>query len=765
MRTRRSPLPAALACALAIAMAATLAAVTLDSADAAGNRSSIRLAVSPTVPVAGHTARLKATVRPAHRRVVVTFSVRRSGHWARLGRARTSSRGIARHSVVFTRPGTYRVRAVAVPRRRHQVTTVRTVRVVAPVVTGSGGSTGSGSGGSGGASGSGGTGGSDGTGDGTQPAGFAFDGDYLTTAGETHTRRDDMSYWRDCTTQVAPVATPTFAAALSAIDAYTASGTSTQAWKDLALADPTRPGREDDVAMIALGVHVPAAALAAFVEGYRDHPTQVYFLNGAAAAANAVGHPEWAIALETEAATLNTSGSTGIPDEAVRLTNLGHAHAMMGDWATAKSLVTKAFALAPHAPQINAELAAVDFCADDAPGASSHYGQSLRTGKPGEDDAVTSTGSGTNRRTSAAKIWDLSRATSPTIELPALPTSPADLVAQADAYDEASNQVVLGFWHTEYNRLQAQWSALQTQENSLWSQFRAESMSPVQRQQINDILYNLYPAADAHLIQLEQDVTGAWDPDVCPAGNDAKFCGGQYYDRDCGLNQSAFDLWHQDMAAWREKFYAYAGEAEGIFAGMRANLADPVAYQLAGALIADHFVTEAQGFVQDVWYKTQLLSPNDNNGNPCWTTPPTDPQPTQVKLDNIDPGVCDPNALKSHVNLAISAGTGFSIKSTCTTVDVEADASVYKFLGGFTSASFNKDGSGVTAVAGVKASGLGATFVSALYITYDRNGEVTDLGWEVGPSFEPGAGPVSLDAGSDVIKISFMSVFESPLTV
>jgi hypothetical protein len=774
--TIRSVIAAGLATAL-LAAPAAIARPQSPGGTAARSHPAITLTPRPHVFTTGRRGTLEARVWPNRKGRRVSYALPHYNRkhkliWVTFGSARTNRHGVAFVHHTFTRSGRYRVRARAARFHGQPVRKViRTIRVVPPSGTsGVGGGSGTGSGGGSG-TGGGGTG-TGGTSSGTPDPGFSFGSADLTTAGETHTRHDDMSYRRDCTTQVPTTATPTFAAALTAIDAYTASGTSTQAWKDLALSDPAKPDREDDVAMIALGVHVPAAALAAFVQGYRDHPDQVYFLNGAAAAANSVGHPEWAIALETKAASLNTTGSTGIPDEAIRLTNLSHAHAMMGDWTTAKTLVTQALALAPDAPQINAELAAIDSCAGDSSGASSHYGQSLRTGKPGEDDAVTTGTSGGNAyRTSAPKIWDLSQATSPTIELPALPTSPADLAAQADTWDSTTSMLAKGFWHAEYDRINAQTQSLRAQESTLRAQFNAESMAPVARQQINDILFNLDAGADAQLIGLQARQDDAWYPGgvamdiVCPEGNDAQFCGGQYADTDCSKNKSAFDLWHADLAAWREDFYAYEGQAEKVFSGMRAQLYDPTAYQLAGVLISEHFLGNALGYVQDLWFKTQVLPTHDSSDNPCWTTPGSDPQPNPAKLDNTDPGPCDPNTLKSHVNLAISAGAGFSIKSTCTTVDIEADASVYKFLGGFTSASFNKDGSGVTAVAGVKASGLGASFVSALYITYDKDGQVTDFGWEVGPSFEPGAGPVSLDAGSDVIKISFMSVFSSPFTL
>lgn len=728
----------------------------------------IRLGISPSTPVVSAVTTLGASVRPRRSGRRVLFAERVGGRWVSLGSARTNTRGKARRAVVFRTPGTVTVRAIAVAfRGQRQAMVKRTVVVLPAPVTvggtsGSGGTGGSGGGGDGGGGTGGGDSGGGGSGSGAQPTSFAFDGLYLATAGETHTKHDDLTYSRDCTTQVPATPVASFDDTLTAIDAFTASGTATQAWHDLALSDPTRPDREDDVASIAMGAHSPAAALAAFVQGYRDHPSQVYFLNGAAAAANAVGHPEWAVALENQAATLNTSGSTGIPDEAIRLTNLGHADAMMGDWATAKGLVEQAHSLAPNAPQINQELAAVTKCAGDAAGARTAYNNSLRTGKPGDDDAVD-TDYGTSR-TSAAKIWDLSHATSPTIDLPALPSTPADLAAQADNLTTGAK----GFWHTELDRLDAQDLDLGAQIDSLGSQLDAEQMSPLERQQIQDIIGNLTYDVDAQLIQLEHTMEPAqWAIDDCPVGNNAHFCGGQYTNTDCGMNEQAFDLWHSDIAAWREDFFAYEGRAEQVFSGMRANLEDPVAYDLAGAWIKSLFNSEAVLMVQDVYYKSVFLPTHDGDTQ-CWTVAGQDPAPTPTKLDNIDPGVCDAAQTKSHVSFSLEGeageGVGWSVKSSCTSVDVEANTTVLPFLSGFTSASFSKDGSGLTMLGGVKASGGGASFESALYLTYDKDGHVTDFGWEVGPGFEPSYKGVSLDVGSDLIRISFMSVFTQPVT-
>lgn len=726
----------------------------------------IRLRVSPSAPVVGAVTTLSASVRPARSGRRVLFAERVGGRWLSLGRARTNAHGKVRRSVVFRTPGTVTVRATAVAFHGQQRAVVKRTVVVlpAPVIVGgtpgSGGPGGSGGGGGGGGGAGGGGSGGGGSGSGAQPTSFAFDGLYLATAGETHTKHDDLTYSRDCTTQVPATPVASFADTLTAIDAFTASGTATQAWHDLALSDPTRPDREDDVASVAMGAHVPAAALAAFVQGYRDHPSQVYFLNGAAAAANSVGHPAWAIALENQAATMDTSGSTGLPDEAVRLTNLGHADAMMGDWSTAKSLVTQAHTLAPDAPQINQELAAVSACAGDAAGARTAYNHSLRTGKPGDDDAVTPYGT----RTSAPRIWDLSHATSPTVDLPALPSTPADLVAQADDLTTGTK----GFWHTELDRLEAQDASLIAQEDSLGNQLDAEQMSPVERQQIHDILGNLYYGVDAQLIQLQQTMqTAQWQVDDCPVGNNAKFCGGQYFNTNCGMNQQAFDLWHMDAAAWREDFMAYEGQAEKVFAGMRANLEDPVAYDLAGVEITLGFNGEAELMAQDVWTKSALIPIKDGDTD-CWTVAGQDPPPTQFNRENVDPGVCDPARTASHVSFSLEGeageGVGWSIKSSCTSVDVEANTSVLPFLSGFTSASFAKDGAGLTMLGGVKASGGGASFESALYLTFDKDGHVTDFGWEVGPGFEPSFKGVSLDVGSDLIRISFMSVFTQPVT-
>jgi hypothetical protein len=254
------------------------------------------------------------------------------------------------------------------------------------------------------------------------------------------------------------------------------------------------------------------------------------------------------------------------------------------------------------------------------------------------------------------------------------------------------------------------------------------------------------------------------------------FCGFQGTDKDCAVHQEIFDKWHLRAVAWREAYGAYAAKAWHVFSGLRGNLVDPVAWQLAGVLIEENLDLFVGGYVQLMWYSADGMPAKDNYDNPCWG-PPQDatPQPTDVMRGSAGQP-CAAGSLASRVALAVEGevgaegeGVAWSIKQSCSSTDYEADVSPVPFLAGFAKASYNTDGSGITFFVGSKASGSvagsSASFESSLYVTLNGQGRITDFGWDVGPEAEAGAGPVKIQAYSDHVRLSFMSVFsDTPAT-
>lgn len=602
--------------------------------------------------------------------------------------------------------------------------------------------------------------------DDTSGGGFSFD-DNLVTTGQSRTVHA-AGYYRSCVTQVAGAAIPTFTQALSAIDDLTASGTGTDAWKQLDLEH--HPERADDVAGVAIGAHDPAGALAAVIQGWRDTPNDGVYLNDAAAFANSLRHPGWAIALEQRAGELDLNGRNGVAYAAVRLANLGHAYAMMGDWAQGKTYLTQAVALQSDSVQLQQELAAISFCAGDPPGAAAAFGKSLRPPGSPVDDITTGSGSSATHQIGASKLWDLSHATAPVVELPPVPATPADLIA------ERGQQRGDGFWVDEYWRLHDRSNDLFNQAGLLRGQLNAEDLQPVERQQINDILQHL--VAEPSIERLAKAALAARPGSPCHGTNDAVFCGGQDSNRDCTLNQQAFDTWHVDMNGWRNAIGAYVAEVWRVDSGLRAQLGDETAWQLAGVLVESNLTSWALGYVQQVWYASNAMPSYDNDSNPCpWATAtPTQPTPEPTKVTGTDPVACPADSLKARVAVAIEGeigvegeGAGWSIKQSCASTDYELDANVFPFLAGFVKSSANTDGSGVTMFAGAKTQisggGQSSSFESSLYVTFDGNGHITDFGWDVGPEVEEGIGPIKFTAYSDHCRISFMSLFtDTPAT-
>ncbi len=606
------------------------------------------------------------------------------------------------------------------------------------------------------------------------PAGsFHFDS-VMTTEGQSRTRPyGATSYSRDCSAQVGATTAPDLATALGQIDSFVAAGTATDAWQALDLS--AHPENADDVATLAFAANEPTAALAAAVQGYRDTPDDASFLNTAATAANAVLHPEWAIALETQAGTLDTSGSTGISVEAIRLANLGHAHALMGQWATGRDYLLQAVAIEPNGTQLRQELAAIEDCAGDQTAAVTDFGASLRP--DGESDDVVQTdpqGNPTYSKVSAGKLWDLSLTTDPDLVMPLLPATPADLVAQKDYWDVNANQEVYGFWGQEYHRLHDLQNSLWSQETTLRNQLAAEDLEPVTRQQVNDILGRMNSTADASLSApyqtLQNAGADAWWPNGCGNGEYSTyvFCGYQGTDADCGVHQTIFDVWKGKLQAWENAYQGYHGQAWQIFSGLQGNLADPTAQQLAVVLAKDHLLQQIESMVQDLWYSANAMPTQDNSANSCWGAP-TQAAPDPSQVGGADPTACTASSLASRVALVADgklsddpeAPVGVNLKQTCASTSLTVSLTALPFLQGFVKVVNNRDGSGTTLYIGSRATAGGAKFESAFYLSFTSAGRVADLGVDTGPEYNLGSGPVQVTAYSDHLHMSAMSLFTS----
>jgi hypothetical protein len=438
----------------------------------------------------------------------------------------------------------------------------------------------------------------------------------------------------------------------------------------------------------------------------------------------------------------------------------------MGQWGEAQTAIQQAVAVEPTSAQVQQELANILYCVHDQTGANAAVQASLRTRGDQPDDVVsTSGGVPTSSRISASKLFDLSGGTAPDLVLPSLPVS---LAAIGPLRGFAGQ-----FYDAEYHRVNDRQQYLFDHENELRSQMRAEGLSPATLQRTTDILSHLSQLGDASLtapyeaMRLAHD--NEWELNDCQGQfGDNPVCGLSGSQHSCGDNQAVFQEWVTRLAAEEQTIRDYYDVAWPLFTGLQANLSDPVAYELAGDLIEDHFLAQVEEVVQNLWVTAPAFAFTDNDGNSCLGEPGTAPDPELTKISGGTPSPCSAGSYLSRMNVVIDLEFG-SLKQTCekTTFEVSTGHEL-GFLAGFAKMEVPNDGQSATFFVGSKASAGGASFESAFYLAVGRDNKVTDFGIDTGPEVEVSNGvPVlslSVTPYSDHVRVSMMTVFQKPKT-
>jgi putative cell wall-binding protein len=596
------------------------------------------------------------------------------------------------------------------------------------------------------------------------PSSMLFTDDLVTLRSSQTMPYGTVLISRPCIAQIPATPVPAFADAKTAATALVAPGTATQAWEDLDLAN--HPERADDVALVAFTAQYPEAALAASLEGYRLDPSDSTSLSNAAAAATMLNHPEWAIAFETQVLAQGEGHSVGFHARAVSYTNIAHAHALMGQWGEALTAIQQAAAVEPTSPQVQQELANILYCNDDRPGANVALQASLRThGDPPDDVVATSGGVTSSSRISASKLFDLSGATAPHLVLPSLPVS----LAAIGPLRGFSGQ----FYDAEYHRVHDRQQYLFNRENELRTQLRGEDVSPATLQRTTDILSHLSQLGDASLtapyeaMRLAHD--DEWELNDCDGQfTDNPVCGLSGSRKACSDTNAIFHEWVTRLAAEEQAIRDYYDVAWPLFTGLQANLSDPVAFELAGDLIEDHFLAQVEEVVQNLWVTAPAFSFVDDDGSSCVGAEGPGPDPEVTTTSGGTPSPCSAGSYLSRMNVVIDLEFG-SLKQTCekTTFEVSTGHEL-GFLAGFAKMEVPNDGQSATFFVGSKASLGGASFESAFYLAVGRDNKVTDFGIDTGPEVEVSNGvPVlsmSVTPYSDHVRVSMMTVFQKAKT-
>lgn len=560
-------------------------------------------------------------------------------------------------------------------------------------------------------------------------------------------------------------AVPSFAVALAEAKEYLAQAIvgDAQAWEEVAAQD--NPEVFDDVAAMALSDLRYDAVLAASLRAYELDPADGLWLSNAAAAANLLERPEWAIAFATEAAGQG-GVSVGVRQEAARLVNLGHAWALKLDYAKAIAALEQARQIDSASQVVRAELGAVLACAGDKNAALPHIRRSLRTDDTGDPIEDVSGEPNTRRtRIDTSTLYDLSGGVDQTLTLPYVPASWSELAGRSRFYDGNS------YYNREYEDGKQRTLDLILRAAALEQQLseKRQSWSPARAKLTDDILRRIGTAYDRELIDARaaylEVAEGVIRPNDCNGMFAAHpYCGDQS-DNSCSLSQSLFNEWERGIEAQSEALTEFHDVAARHFSGLQALLSDPVAHELAGIRAELEFRTEIDSMVANMWQTADSLAiyneEYDDRG-------PDDPPCTDVSTPALDPpvdserapaGLCAPGSIVSELNLTLDLGP-VTVAINCENWSVEAAREV-AFLEAFAKVTGNLGNNGVTVNVGVRAGVGGASFESGLYYEQDAQGKTVDYGWEGGPSLEAG-NVISVTAFEDKVRISLMSLFTSP---
>lgn len=544
---------------------------------------------------------------------------------------------------------------------------------------------------------------------------------------------------------------PSYADALAAARAYVAGRfdeSQRAAWEQfLAVQDPEVI---DDVLVTAFASNHAVAALAIALRGHELAPNDPVHLSNAAVAANGLDRPEWAIAFGRRAAELPPGPAVGVDQEAVRLTNVAHAWALMGDYGNAEQHLRRALLHAPENPLVHEELAAVVQFRGGKEAALPHVRRSLR--KTDDPDPLEDHADNAPYRFSrapASQIFDLSRGLRGGLTLPELPDTLEELSA-ADGW--------MGYWDQQEDALFARLQATQREIGTTIAQLRDEDLHPISRQRISDVIRHIGSDGDLAVAEAYAELDEAHDRVMSPNGcqdvfPDHAYCDYNGTETSCGSSRVVFAEWRVRTGRWYDAIRDYHRVAWPVFTGLQAQLSNPVAFKLAGLQAQADLLQKMYHAAINV-NATGIAMPREEG---CDGSDPLD-DPEAAELDASDPASCAPDSnvskLAFEVDLLVT-----KFKASCEKFSVESSLGSYRFLEGYAKYEQSWKGNGATFFVGAKAQVQGvASFDSVAYLETDGQGGVKDVGLEVGPEVELG-GSIKLTTYSDKIRMSAMSVF------
>jgi len=508
------------------------------------------------------------------------------------------------------------------------------------------------------------------------------------------------------------------------------------------------------------------------LRGHQLDPGDGAHLLNAGTAANLLEEPETALAFLQAAAALPLGASDGMPQRAVLLNNTADAHAMRGDWDRAVALLEQALQVDPGNPLLERQLAENLVCAGRKAEALDH----LRAGYRDDDDpdgVVIDAATVPVSRPDADLLVDTSPALAFPLQPATVPTSWESLLGAT-----AGAKAALSAATADQQTLRARY-------DTLWHEFLNDDASaPAAHRRQAQLLLTVGSAqASAALQEAEHGLLAAsrdletWcaDNQACDSSGQVPYTGVPSQDLpSCADHRAAFAAWRVEADDYLALLNDYYYAAWPVWTAVQGNLADPRTSELATLQleIADaQYRIDAASVVADAGTIFTLL-----NGlareleSPETCTNPLPPEHDGDRKPAKAAPACT-GALASQA-LAVSLKI-FSVKISCDTIALEVSTEA-PFLKGFAQWELGMSPGGrirSSLVVGSKLdlglelidnraeTSLGlASFQSALYIAYDPDRQITDMGWVVGPEMELAAGPGRLKVADDKMKMSVLTV-------
>jgi hypothetical protein len=219
--------------------------------------------------------------------------------------------------------------------------------------------------------------------------------------------------------------------------------------------------------------------------------------------------------------------------------------------------------------------------------------------------------------------------------------------------------------------------------------------------------------------------------------------------------QSTHGTWWQLMGELHAAATQWLADTSRGISAYAANLADPAAHRMLELTIEELENSQFSGVVQEADFFTHLEYEYSDH---CVESDDSQPGTGSNPQSAADPGNCPP--LLHGINLSLEIFGG-KLKADCEKVSFKTSEEVAPLLSAFLDVTYTTRTGSLTAFAGVKGGGkiggiVDAGFKSGVYITSNELGEISDVGWRVGPSVSVGKGPVNVGSWKDEIDISFV---------